>query len=64
LDKYQSQALVLFMFDGKGRITPVKSMDKLKPGEDSTLISLVPARAPKERKKRKGRDNAKGNGAK
>jgi hypothetical protein len=52
------------MFDGKGRITPVKSMDKLKPGEDSTLISLVPARAPKERKKRKGRDNAKGNGAK
>ena len=57
LDKYQSQALVLFMFDGKGRITPVKSMDKLKPDEDSTLISLVPARAPKERKERKDRDN-------
>jgi len=63
LDKYQSQALVLFMFDGKGRITPVKSMDKLKPDEDSTLISLVPARAPKERKERKDRDNAEGNGA-
>ncbi|WP_098422269.1 cation:proton antiporter [Marinobacter sp. LV10R520-4] len=62
LDKYQSQALVLFMFDGKGRITPVKSMDKLKPDEDSTLISLVPARAPKERKERKDRDNAEGNG--
>jgi len=64
LDKYQSQALVLFMFDGKGRITPVKSMDKLKPGEDSTLISLVPARAPKERKERKDRDSAEGNGGK
>lgn len=64
LDKYQSQALVLFMFDGKGRITPVKSMDILKPDEDSTLISLVPARAPKERKERKDRDNAEGNGAK
>ncbi|AFP29453.1 cation:proton antiporter [Marinobacter sp. BSs20148] len=64
LDKYQSQALVLFIFDGKGRITPVKSMDKLKPGEDSTLISLVPARAPKERKERKDRENAEGNGAK
>jgi NhaP-type Na+/H+ or K+/H+ antiporter len=61
LDKYQSQALVLFIFDGKGRITPVKSMKKLKPDEDSTLISLVPARAPKERK---NRDNAEGNGAK
>jgi len=64
LDKHQSQALVLFMFDGKGRITPVKSMDKLKPDEDSTLISLVPARAPKERKERKDRDNAEVNGAK
>ncbi|MFT5988464.1 MAG: NhaP-type Na+/H+ or K+/H+ antiporter [Marinobacter psychrophilus] len=64
LDKYQSQALVLFIFDGKRRITPVKSMDKLKPGEDSTLISLVPARAPKERKERKDRENAEGNGAK
>jgi NhaP-type Na+/H+ or K+/H+ antiporter len=64
LDKYQSQALVLFMFDGKGRITPVKSMDKLKPGEDSTLISLVPARAPKERKERKDRDSAEGNDGK
>jgi len=64
LDKHQSQALVLFMFDGKGRITPVKSMDKLKPDEDSTLISLVPARASKERKERKDRDNAEVNGAK
>ncbi|AKO51461.1 sodium:proton exchanger [Marinobacter psychrophilus] len=64
LDKYQSQALVLFMFDGKGRITPVKSMDKIKPGENSTLISLVPDRAPKERKERKDRENAEGNGAK
>ncbi|UQG62146.1 sodium:proton antiporter [Marinobacter sp. M3C] len=64
LDKHQSQALVLFRFDGKGRITPVKSMDKLKPDEDSTLISLVPARAPKERKERKDRDNAEVNGAK
>ncbi|WP_407635505.1 hypothetical protein [Marinobacter gelidimuriae] len=41
----------------------VKTMDKLKPDEDSTLISLVPARAPKERKERKDRDNAEGNGA-
>jgi hypothetical protein len=52
------------MFDGKGRITPVKSMEKLKPDEDSKLISLVPARAPKERKERKDRDHAEGNGAK
>lgn len=64
LDKYQGQALVLFTLDGKGHITPVKSMDKLKPNENTTLISLVPARAPKERKERKDRDSAEGNGAK
>jgi hypothetical protein len=61
LDKYQGQAPVLFIFDGKSRITPAKSINKLKPGEDSTLISLVPARAPKERK---DRDSTEGKGTK
>ncbi|WP_205340503.1 cation:proton antiporter [Denitrificimonas caeni] len=50
LEQYQHQALVLFLIDGKDHIEPVKSMDKLKLDEDSTLISLVPPKAPEERK--------------
>jgi len=50
LEQYQHQALVLFLIDSKDHIEPVKSMDTLKLDEDSTLISLVPPKAPEERK--------------
>ena len=53
LDKHQNQALVLFVLDSKDHITPVKSMDTLKPDNESTLISLVPPKAPEERKESK-----------
>ena len=56
LDKHQSQALVLFVLDSKDHITPVKSMDTLKPDNESTLISLVPPKAPEERKDSKNND--------
>lgn len=56
LDKHQNQALVLFVLDGKDHITPVKSMDTLKPDNESTLISLVPPKAPEERKGSKSSD--------
>jgi hypothetical protein len=50
LERHRNQALVLFILDSKGHISPVKSMQELKLDEDSTLISLVPAKAPEERK--------------
>ncbi len=53
LEKYQNQALVLFLLDSKDHITPVKSMDKLKPDNESTLISLVPPKTLEERKESK-----------
>ncbi len=56
LDKHQNQALVLFVLDSKDHITPVKSMDTLKPHNESTLISLVPPKAPEERKDSKSSD--------
>ncbi|MDS1308569.1 cation:proton antiporter [Marinobacter xiaoshiensis] len=54
LVKYQGQALVLFVFDSKSRIKPVRSMDDLKPDDDWILISLVP---PQDRKERKSRES-------
>lgn len=56
LDKHQNQTLVLFVLDSKDHITPVKSMDTLKPDNESTLISLVPPKAPEERKDSKSSD--------
>lgn len=56
LDQYQNQALVLFLIDSKGHISPVKSMQKLKPDEESTLISLVPPKALQGRKDSKSND--------
>ncbi|MEE2764188.1 MAG: sodium:proton antiporter [Pseudomonadota bacterium] len=58
LEKYQKQALVLFVFDGKGHVSPVQDMDELKPEADWMLISLVPPQAPKERKDKEGSDLA------
>ena len=52
LEKYQHQALVLFTFDSKERVAPVRSMDELKPEDDWILISLVPPQARKERKEK------------
>ncbi|WP_336367924.1 cation:proton antiporter [Marinobacter sp. C2H3] len=62
LETYQHQALVLFVFDSKDRIVPVRQMDGLKPEDDWLLISLVPPQAPKERKekeKEKDKDTEK-----
>ncbi len=56
LDKHQNKAVVLFLFDSKDYIAPVKSMDEFEPDEDSKLISLVPPRAPEERKDSKKDD--------
>ncbi|MDK8465580.1 sodium:proton antiporter [Marinobacter sp. SS13-12] len=52
LEKYDRQAMVLFVLDTRGHITPVKSMDSIKPEKDWTLVSLVPPQARKERKER------------
>ncbi|MGM0767829.1 MAG: cation:proton antiporter [Pseudomonadota bacterium] len=49
LEKHQHQALVLFVFDGKGRVTPVLKMEDVQPESDWALISLVPPQGPKER---------------
>lgn len=49
LEKHQHQALVLFVFDGKGHVTPVLNMEDLQPETDWALISLVPPQASKER---------------
>ena len=50
LEKYQGEALVLFVFDSKNRIHPVRSMSELTPGDDWILISLVPPHGHKEKK--------------
>lgn len=61
LNKFQRQALVLFVFDSKGHVTPVMDMETLKPEKDWMLISLVPPQARKERKERDGQtDNGEG----
>ncbi len=52
LEKYQRQALVLFVFDSKGYISPVCKMEDLKPEEDWELISLVPPQPQKERREK------------
>ncbi len=52
LEKYDRQALVLFVLDHREHITPVKRMDNIKPEKDWTLVSLVPPQARKERKER------------
>ncbi|WP_372925900.1 cation:proton antiporter [Marinobacter sp.] len=52
LEKYDRQALVLFVLDHREHITPVKRMDDIKPEKDWTLVSLVPPQARKERKER------------
>ncbi|MDN6319421.1 MAG: sodium:proton antiporter [Marinobacter sp.] len=57
LEKYQGQALVLFVFDSKSRINPVRSMDDLKPDDDWILISLVP---PQNHKEKRDRENGEG----
>ncbi|WP_286221698.1 cation:proton antiporter [Marinobacter apostichopi] len=54
LNKFQRQALVLFVFDSKGHVMPVMDMETLKPEKDWMLISLVPPQARKERKERDG----------
>ena len=52
LDKYDRQAMVLFVVNTREHITPVKSMEAIKPEKDWTLVSLVPPQARKERKER------------
>ncbi|MEP1216746.1 MAG: sodium:proton antiporter [Marinobacter sp.] len=52
LEKYDRQAMVLFVLDTREHITPVRSMDDIKPEKDWTLVSLVPPQARKERKER------------
>ncbi|MBL3557960.1 MULTISPECIES: cation:proton antiporter [Marinobacter] len=52
LEKYDRQAMVLFVLDSREHIMPVKSMDNIKPEKDWTLVSLVPPQAWKERKER------------
>lgn len=69
LDKHRNQALLLFLLDSKGHIIPVRAMDALKPDEASTLISLVPPKAPEEHKDSKSDESkrevsASSNGAK
>jgi NhaP-type Na+/H+ or K+/H+ antiporter len=65
LEKYQRNALVLFVFDSKGRVSPVMALDAIKAESGYTLISLVPPQSPKERKEQKeqnGKKNGKENG--
>ena len=52
LEKYDRQAMVLFVLNSRDHITPVKSMAAIKPEKDWTLVSLVPPQARKERKER------------
>ncbi|PXX92258.1 sodium:proton exchanger [Marinobacter vulgaris] len=52
LEKYDRQALVLFVLDNREHIWPVKSISDIKPEKDWTLVSLVPPQARKERKER------------
>lgn len=56
LEKHQHQALVLFVFDSKGRVAPVLDQDDVKPEDDWALISLVPPQPPKERREKDERE--------
>ena len=56
LEKHQHQALVLFVFDSKGRVAPVLNQDDVKPEDDWALISLVPPQPPKERREKDERE--------
>lgn len=60
LEKYQHDALVLFIFDGKGRVSPVMELSNIKPESGFTLTSLVPPQSPKERKDQNGKKNGNG----
>jgi NhaP-type Na+/H+ or K+/H+ antiporter len=62
LEKYQRNALLLFVFDNKGRIAPVMALDDVKVESGFTLISLVPPQSPKERKDQNDKKNGKKNG--
>jgi len=59
LEKYQNDALVLFVKDGRDHVHPVKAMDELEPGDNWVLISLVPPQPQKERKLRDDGSNGK-----
>lgn len=66
LEKYQRNALMLFVFDSKGRVSPVMGLDAIKVESGYTLISLVPPQSPQERKEQKeqnGKKNGKNNGS-
>lgn len=63
LEKYQRQALVLFVFDSKGYVSPVLEMEDIKPEKDWMLISLVPPQAPKERKEKDSQGTPGGEGS-
>jgi len=52
LEEYQRQALVLFVFDSKGRVSPVLETGELKPETGWVLISLVPPQVSRERKEK------------
>jgi len=52
LEEYQRQALVLFVFDSKGRVSPVLETGDLKPETGWILISLVPPQVSRERKEK------------
>ncbi|KPP99278.1 sodium:proton antiporter [Marinobacter sp. HL-58] len=52
LEKYDRQAIVLFVLDTREHIMPVKNLSDIKPEKDWTLVSLVPPQARKERKER------------
>jgi len=56
LEKHEHQALVLFVFDSKGRVAPVLDQDDVKPEDDWALISLVPPQPPKERREKDERE--------
>jgi NhaP-type Na+/H+ or K+/H+ antiporter len=57
LNRHRNQALVLFLLDSKNHIKPVRNMAELKPDEETTLISLVPPKAPEELKDSKADDS-------
>ncbi len=51
-ERFNHQAILLFVIDDRERIQPVTSPSEIKPDKDWVLISLVPPQAPKERKER------------
>ena len=61
IEKHQNNAVLLFVFDGKGRVSPVMALDNVKAESGCTLISLVPPLSPQERKEQK-EQNGKKNG--